>query len=166
MTMTDKIFVFQSHYTRQHNASKNFLRHVLKHIFHIEAFVWIQPPQGKPFLKDGPFFNISHSHNKIVIALSFHEPLGVDIEYIHPSNKGKPNIQKLMKRYFTKSEQESVGDSFKKFYELWTKKEAFVKLLGRSVLSPEFKHHAQFPMRYQKIEMDGFIGHICRLMHS
>jgi len=112
---------------------------------------------GKPFLKDGPFFNIRNSYNKIVLAISFEGPVGVDIEFIKP----RPKFKKVMKKFFTKEEQDHVGDSLEKFYDLWTQKEAFVKLIGGSILSKEFKHHATFDVIYRELELEGFKGYVC-----
>jgi len=160
-----KIFVFQDtlpHKKHQKNISQQFLRHILQHCFNITSYDYIQPHQGKPFLKEGPFFNISHSQNKIVLALSFHRPVGIDIEYIKP----RPHYHKIMKRFFAHEEQNKVESSdhpLETFYDLWTQKEAFIKLMGGSILSKEFQRHGQFPVQFQKIQMKGYKGHVCYL---
>ena len=88
-------------------------------------------PQGKPFLKCTPHlhFNLSHSGDSVYIAFSS-DPVGFDIE----KNSRKADFSKLAQRYFQPSERELMDASSKPesiaFLELWTAKEAMLKLLG------------------------------------
>lgn len=85
--------------------------------------------RGKPYLEnDLDFhFNISHSKGAIICGVS-KEPIGVDMELI------KPYKPKITHRFFTKAEQEYILSDNNlvdlRFAEIWTKKEAYVKLLG------------------------------------
>ena len=93
--------------------------------------------KGKPYLmNDSNFhFNISHSKGAIICGVS-KEPIGVDMEEI------KPYKPKLTQRFFTKDEQEYILSDNNlidlRFAEIWTKKEAYVKLLGVG-LEKDFK---------------------------
>lgn len=83
---------------------------------------------GKPFLLDYPefYFNISHTRNAVVVAFSDSE-IGVDIESIKPINLAIAN------RFYTSCEQEYItthGNPDYAFYEVWTKKETYIKYLG------------------------------------
>ncbi len=83
---------------------------------------------GKPYLKDNPdfHFNFSHTRNAIMVAFSDNE-IGVDIERIRPCDL------KIAKRFFTPDETEYIQESCdidKAFYEIWTKKEAYIKNIG------------------------------------
>jgi 4'-phosphopantetheinyl transferase len=88
---------------------------------------------GKPYLVDYPdiVFNLSHSNNQMVIAVSTNCQLGVDIEICKPRN----NFSALVKKCFADEESlywNNLTEIEKplRFYEFWTKKEAFVKATG------------------------------------
>lgn len=78
---------------------------------------------GKPFLKNGPFFNISHSHRYAVLAVCENE-VGIDIEM-----RETPN-ERAMERCFTVEEKNYAAVSTENFLKVWTAKEAVLKLLG------------------------------------
>lgn len=88
---------------------------------------------GKPEL-DGFYFNLSHSHEMAVCAVS-ECPVGCDIEKI-----GKP-LSKIARRFFHENEiqylesldEEQQNDGF---YRLWTMKESYVKMTGEGMKVP------------------------------
>jgi 4'-phosphopantetheinyl transferase len=91
---------------------------------------------GKPYLADNPevVFNLSHSANTLVIAVSRNCQLGIDIEHC----KQRTNLQGLVDKCF--SEEESAywrtlpeAQKMHEFYRFWTRKEAFVKATGRGI---------------------------------
>lgn len=76
-------------------------------------------------------FNISHSENKILIAVSDNE-IGVDIEKIKPEFAHKDVVEK----YFTANEKKAILNAEKPhevFYKLWTRKEAILKATGMGI---------------------------------
>lgn len=80
---------------------------------------------GKPFFKDGPFFNVSHSGKYIVMVVSDKE-IGVDIE---------ENIDKDMSslnRIFNEAESKLLKEHTD-FYYLWCAKESLIKCMGSSI---------------------------------
>lgn len=82
---------------------------------------------GKPYSTTGDFFSVSHSGNYIALAVSDKE-VGCDIQI---SNERE--YLKIAKFVFHKNEIEllnSTDDKKATFFEIWTKKEAFLKLLG------------------------------------
>lgn len=88
---------------------------------------------GKPVLASGEaYFNISHSFERVVCAVS-DKPVGVDIEKIRPFSRG------VINRFFNDSESEYVerakseDEARKRFYELWTLKESYVKMTGEGL---------------------------------
>jgi 4'-phosphopantetheinyl transferase len=96
---------------------------------------------GKPRLageNDMPLcFNISHSGEMAVMAFTYSRELGVDIELI------RENIdhQSLSERFFSEAEAtilKSLADEdrLKCFYETWTRKEAFIKAVGKGLSIP------------------------------
>lgn len=90
---------------------------------------------GKPYIKEFPkyHFNISHTSNIIVIVISNNE-IGVDIEKIRNADL------RIAKRFFTKDEQEYILENSlvqnNRFYEVWTKKEAYMKYVGKGLHMP------------------------------
>jgi len=79
---------------------------------------------GKPYLPGGPCFNLSHSGNKVVLAVSEDE-VGIDVEQIAPFSFA------VAQRVFTANEQDWLqrqGED-SAFYRLWTGKEAIMKAL-------------------------------------
>ena len=80
---------------------------------------------GKPFYKNGPCFNVSHSGQYIVMAVS-KKDIGVDIE----ENKEK-DMSSLI-RIFNEAEAKMIKEHAD-FYYLWCAKESLIKCLGSSV---------------------------------
>lgn len=97
---------------------------------------------GKPYFADLPIrFSLSHSEDKVILAVSDRE-IGADIERIRPLSLG------VAKRFFTPAEQayvfgkvpterdfslpkaEQDAALLRRFYEVWTKKEAYGKWQG------------------------------------
>jgi len=81
---------------------------------------------GKPFLED-VFFNISHSDNLVVCALSIKGAIGIDVE------KEKQVTLDNFKPWFTVREWDDITNStspIRKFYWYWTRKESIIKALG------------------------------------
>ncbi len=83
-------------------------------------------------------FNISHSNNYIVLAVSTN-PVGIDIEYI--KNR---NYLEIAEYFFTQKEFESlkkIADDIARpriFYYYWTTKEAFIKCNGATLFDKSF----------------------------
>jgi len=83
------------------------------------------------------FFNLSHSQNKLVLAVARHEFLGVDIEYgLKPRR-----VEEIANRYFSNSEIEGFSgleksQMQKRFYDLWSLKEAYIKACGMGLAIP------------------------------
>lgn len=83
---------------------------------------------GKPFLQGHPsfHFNISHTRNAVVAAFS-NEEVGIDIEKVESADF------EIINRFFTFSEKNYIlshENADRAFYEIWTKKEAYIKCIG------------------------------------
>lgn len=109
-------------------SSKEALKKTLKN-YNINNIELVYNEYGKPYLKDNAvYFNISHTKNTIVIAVSDTE-VGIDIQY----KCYKPRVKD---KYFTKSEIEYIDNALDKedaFTRVWVKKEAYVKMLGQGL---------------------------------
>ncbi|MGG0537718.1 4'-phosphopantetheinyl transferase family protein [Priestia aryabhattai] len=91
---------------------------------------------GKPYLQIDPsfHFNISHSGDWVVVVSSSEE-VGIDIERIQKINFD------IAEKYFTISEYNDLlscreENRIKYFFDLWTLKESYVKLLGKGLSIP------------------------------
>ena len=119
----------------------------------------LKTDMGKPYLKDvsGFCFNISHTDGMTVLALSDSE-VGVDAE------KVKKADLRIAKRRFLKNECDYVlkADSDKRFFEIWTKKEAFLKCKGVG-LSGGLKSVNVFDCnpKIKTFFIDGFAVSVC-----
>ena len=98
----------------------------------------IRGEYGKPYLKGNEnfHFNISHTHNAIAIAIA-DTPIGIDIERISPLNAS------IVERLYSIKEKEyvySVADvEDRRFSEIWTRKEAYVKRDDRNISLSSFR---------------------------
>jgi len=90
---------------------------------------------GKPFIEGAElFFNLSHTGNKLVLAVSNTGEIGIDLERY----KQRHNLIGLVKKCFSALEQDywlGLSESQKtiQFYRFWVRKEAFVKAVGRGI---------------------------------
>ena len=82
--------------------------------------------KGKPY-KAGEFFNVSHSGDFAVIAVSDKE-VGVDVEKIRDIKSA------VIKRAFSENEKAFIL-SPKDFYKGWTLKESLLKCIGCGLIS-------------------------------
>ncbi|GAB4541452.1 MAG: hypothetical protein Fur002_09950 [Anaerolineales bacterium] len=120
-------------------AARGFLRAILG--------AYLQtPPQnvelgygkyGKPFLKNGKLeFNLAHTAGLALIAVGVGAPLGVDVERA----RALPEAPDIARRFFSRAEQDiffASAEKEKTFFELWARKEARLKALGRGLLYKE-----------------------------
>lgn len=91
---------------------------------------------GKPYLADYPelAFNLSHSADRVIIAVGRLCQLGVDIEIC----KQRINLSGLVDKCFADEEAAywkklPETQKYQEFYRFWTRKEAFVKATGRGI---------------------------------
>jgi 4'-phosphopantetheinyl transferase len=82
---------------------------------------------GKPFLPEGPFFNLSHSGDVVCLAVSAISPIGADVEEWRDED-----VAVLAKTAFHPEEQAFFFEdpTVGRFYELWTLKESYIKMIG------------------------------------
>lgn len=105
------------------------LRRAILEIYGIESYDIEYNHNGKPLL-DFCFFSISHSKTRVVCVVS-DNPIGVDIEFIKQikSSSHYPLFSKAETKDINEHENTSL-----RFLELWTRKEAFVKINGGKII--------------------------------
>lgn len=92
-------------------------------------------PHGKPFLLNRKlFFNLSHSNDSLLLAVSDMQEIGVDIESV----RARDGLSGIAERSFSPSELAywrglPLDEQVPVFFRLWTIKEAFVKAVGRGI---------------------------------
>ena len=102
-----------------------FLESVLKEKFNIKMPEIKKGSHGKPYFPGTDIhFNISHSGDYKVLAIA-ETPVGVDIEKVRKADL------RVAKR-FCENEYNYITqkDSEHRFFEIWTKKEAYLKYKG------------------------------------
>ena len=136
-------FYFQKH--REHFiAGRGLLRNVLSRYLDREPdqLRFRYNAYGKPSLTEetgaeGLCFNLSHSHEMALYALTRGREIGVDIEYFRPDVE----VEKLAERFFSPREAavlRALPEQLWKegFFNCWTRKEAYIKAEGRGMSIP------------------------------
>jgi 4'-phosphopantetheinyl transferase len=93
-----------------------------------------KPFLGKAFLGSGLCFNLAHSHNLALLAVTNAGPVGVDVERID----SKTDTRQLAADLFSARESaafDNLPADLKPaaFFNLWTRKEAWLKATGEGV---------------------------------
>jgi 4'-phosphopantetheinyl transferase len=86
---------------------------------------------GKPEANYPVHFNISHSGNYVLLAFA-RQPVGVDIEYMREDFDYAPVAAQIFHPYEL-AYMLAPGDVLKRFYLLWTRKEAYLKMTGQGL---------------------------------
>lgn len=96
---------------------------------------------GKPFLDDVSSqiqFNLSHSHDCVVIGVTKNSAIGVDIELM----QARSTMIDIAEHYFHHCELKAINNALntegnasalRLFYKIWSLKEAFIKADGRGM---------------------------------
>jgi 4'-phosphopantetheinyl transferase len=95
-----------------------------------------KPVLAAPYAAAGLHFNVSHSDEWLLWAISRGHALGVDVERERPVARQAAIAQ----QFFSPSEQQAMQDvpvplRQRRFFELWTCKEAWAKAVGLGVFA-------------------------------
>ena len=128
-------FVFELH-RRRYAAARGLLRETLGRLLPAEpaSLHFEYGPHGKPRLggaRAAVGFNVSHSGERALFAFARERELGVDIEAV----RAEIDHAAIASRFFSPGEQRALRelpepDRAAGFFRIWTRKEAYVKLLG------------------------------------
>ena len=104
-----------------------------------QDIVFLYGEHGKPSINESlnnkPIeFNVSHSGNYALIAITLSNKVGVDIEEVNFDT----DYQSLSKRFFSENEKKElikIGNELQldSFYRVWARKESFIKATGKGV---------------------------------
>ncbi|MEA2489650.1 MAG: 4-phosphopantetheinyl transferase [Acidobacteriota bacterium] len=110
---------------------------------------FVEGPQGKPALAGRELeFNVSHSGDRVAIAIAEGAPVGIDIEVEQPR---MTDLVDLARRYFSRREalaveQAAAEGAIPLFFTIWTAKEAVIKAVGGG-LSIQLASFSVLPVR-------------------
>jgi 4'-phosphopantetheinyl transferase len=133
-------FIFDIHRDR-FIIARAILRKILSLYMEItpEDIVFEYGDHGKPYLHkniNNIQFNVSHSDDWAVYAISKEAEIGIDVEKIQ-----NPYEENIAKRFFSDQENNELLQlpfslRMQAFYRIWVKKEAVIKLLGKGLYIP------------------------------
>jgi 4'-phosphopantetheinyl transferase len=106
-------------------------KYVLEKTNHWSWEDWKKDENHKPKVEGGAFFNISHSGNMVIVGFDEDDEVGVDIEEIKEIDVAS------MASYFHPDEIDYLNENANDkavFYEIWTRKEAFLKASGTGIV--------------------------------
>lgn len=133
-------FKFEKHQNRFIITRAN-LRLILSKYINIkpENIEFIYSEKGKPSLAQnynnvGIEFNLSHSGELALYAVTKDKKIGIDVEKIRTNC----DVESIAKRFFCESEYQFISrlpekEKEKAFYQLWTGKEAYLKATGEGL---------------------------------
>jgi 4'-phosphopantetheinyl transferase len=114
---------------------------------------------GKPDLidrmnPDRLRFNVSHSQELALIAVTVNQDVGVDIEYIRDDLAD----DQIARRYFSKDESSaylSLPESMRTetFFAIWTRKESYIKARGEGLSLPLNQFDVSIMPEAQEVEL-------------
>jgi 4'-phosphopantetheinyl transferase len=132
------------HFERDRNryiAGRGLLRTVLGKYLQLSPVEvpLVYGPNGKPLLQTAGsrttiHFNLAHSQNLALLAVTNAGQIGIDVEAVRPLS----DAHELVDRFFSTHESaafESVPEAQKPaaFFNLWTRKEAWLKATGEGI---------------------------------
>jgi 4'-phosphopantetheinyl transferase len=94
-------------------------------------------PQGKPSLAGDVRFNLAHSKDLALLAVTQAREIGVDIEALRPLD----DAERIVARFFSAREQAAffrVAPELRQeaFFRGWVRKEAYIKAIGKGLSLP------------------------------
>ena len=116
-----------------------------------ESLAFEYDEHAKPYLPyssghERIHFNLTHSSDLALLAVTSVGPVGIDVERIKPLS----NIDAVVSRFFSPTERDAFCgvtgdiDRLKAFYACWTRKEAYLKALGCGISEPTDKFDVTF----------------------
>lgn len=133
-------FHFEKH-RRHFIVARGFLRSVIARYLATqpESLRFVYGSYGKPALEGEPTlrFNLSHSNEVALLAVTLEADVGVDVEHIRADFASED----IARRFFSRAEVEIFNALAKEeqvtaFFKCWTRKEAYIKAIGKGLSQP------------------------------
>ena len=98
-------------------------------------FTVARTERGKPYFPNNPLLHFSVSHSGGIFACAFSDAeLGIDIQEYKKRTDEAERCRKIAARFFHRDEIDALdADTVSAFYNIWTAKEAYVKLTGQGI---------------------------------
>jgi 4'-phosphopantetheinyl transferase len=129
----------RSHFVLAHGGLRGVLARYLA--LEPEAIEFQVGSNGKPSIwnQSGALclrFNLSHSHGRMLVAVTKGREVGIDVERV----RDKVHVLKLAERFYADAEYQDLKnrtepDRTRQFYRYWVAKEALLKGQGRGLQS-------------------------------
>jgi len=124
----------------EYKVARGLLRAILSHYTGVAApaLQFQLGRRGKPALQSEIVsFNLSHSEDLVVYAISCQKEIGVDVEYVRPLN----DLGVIAQKFFAAAEYQELlrldeTARLEGFFNCWTRKEAYVKAMGDGLYAP------------------------------
>ena len=137
---------------RRYRITRLLVRTTLSRYASIDPCAWRfeANPYGRPEIANAEAkdmtFNVSHTHGLVVLGVTRHRALGVDVENFHAHEASIDIAQ----HFFAPQEVEALeavpaGEQRYRFFEYWTFKETYIKARGMGLSLPLDKFHFHFP---------------------
>ena len=130
-------FHFEKH-RRHFVVARGFLRSVVARYLETqpESLRFAYGTYGKPALASDHVlrFNLSHSHEVALLAVTLDAELGVDVEHIRADFASED----IARRFFSRAEVDVFNalpqdEQVAAFFRCWTRKEAYIKAIGKGL---------------------------------
>ena len=113
-----------------------------------EQLTFVYGPQGKPALHgagEGVQFNLSHSRELALLAVTTLPAVGIDIEWMRPLD----DMMGIAARFFAAGERARLAEMpaaqrHHAFFDCWTRKEAYIKAIGEGLSRPLHQFEVAF----------------------
>lgn len=137
--MALKCFILENHAEQEirHEEVQKAVREYLND----ENVQVVYSEKGAPALtgcEPQKYLSVTTTGDKMLVVLQ-DSPVGIDGEYLPRTEKSKSDFSLLAERFFSGEETEyvrdgaSVGEEKLRFLKVWTRKEAYVKCVGKTL---------------------------------
>ena len=142
-----------------------------------ERLAFVYGERGKPDLAPATarpgaplHFNLSHSHELAVLAVTREREIGADVEQLKPMD----DLERIAERFFSAPENAALrglppAERQRAFFRCWTRKEAYLKAVGVGLAAPLDSFVVTLgpeePPRMLSLEQDAARGERWNLWH-
>lgn len=130
-------------------AAEILIKNYLCNDLNMENPIIKRAESGYPYIFNSKLhLSIAHSKEYVVFCID-DKPIGIDIEEINPITA------RLVERVCTKEEAEYVADNAERFFEIWTAKEAYFKMLKTGIT--DLKSVNALTLKRKLIKLENFL---------
>lgn len=128
------------HLRKRFAIRRAVLKEILRKYISYSPLLFSHTSYGKPFLVENSAqieFNMSHSNEIAIYAITKNVPIGVDVEYLQKRNFDESLLDLVLsKKEKALFDQLDASSKILQFFTSWTRKEALVKAIGLGLNIP------------------------------